>query len=229
MYASQQMAPILQQIQSLKELSIDCTLFEDFIGDIFQIQQITSLSLLIDFNGSSFSEMINQLRYHEQSLSNLTKLDLCNDYIDSDEDSDEPIIARVDTTSNNLNEFIKFIINCPRIESITLPSTFPIRRFYNQLLKYEKKFGYHVRKKALYLTVANIQWIPGYSNGRRTHNVIIENENGDEPDSSSDKISMCVRIELFCESPSVILFFFCILIGKLIHYIQNIIINLINM
>lgn len=40
---NEQMASILQQIQSLKKLSIFCTLFEDFIPDIFQIPQITSL------------------------------------------------------------------------------------------------------------------------------------------------------------------------------------------
>lgn len=66
---NEHMVTILQQIQSLKKLSINCTLFEDYIRDIFQIPQITSLKLSI-YDGT-LSEIINQLRYHEQSLYNV--------------------------------------------------------------------------------------------------------------------------------------------------------------
>lgn len=214
---NEQMTPILQQIQSLRDLYICCTLFEDFIQDIFKIPQITSLRLEIfenddfdNFDGSK--ETFKRLRYYEQSLSKLTELDLFD------------IEVIVPFTSSELTEFVKFIINCPKIQWIILPKIFPINRFYKLLMKHKKSFGYHTRKNALHLAIQWNQWIPAYSDGRRTINIIIQDKNGNEPDKSIHSITCFILYELYAEIDSVFCLFIFVLFGTIIRIIQDVII-----
>ncbi|XP_037024138.1 uncharacterized protein LOC119066025 [Bradysia coprophila] len=223
MHVNTSLTPMVQRIQSIKELIITCTLCENFIQDIFRCPQITSLQLIIllPLNTTSlisfikdvflsrngFPKVVQRLRYHEQSLKKLTKLDLSH-------------VITIIVTNNDLTEFIKFIINCPKIELIEFDRCFPIDRFYKQLLKYEKNFGHHAREKTLHLTIDSMQWIPGYSDGRRTHNIIVEDRHGHEVNKSISSIIWCVYENIFRETPllSLCMAFFAI---------NNLIINLV--